>query len=67
MAALRAMFPGTQVPEPVEAHVTRWGADPYSLGSYSFVSFPGATEKARDVLASPWGNVFFAGEATSRG
>ena len=61
------MFPGVSVPEPIETRVTRWGKDPLSLGSYSYVCHPGASEKARDALAAPWGNVLFAGEATSKG
>ena len=67
MAALRAMYPGVLVPDPIEVHLTRWGQDPYSMGSYSYVCHPGSMEKAREMLALPWGNVLFSGEATSKG
>ncbi|GIL92116.1 hypothetical protein Vretifemale_19590, partial [Volvox reticuliferus] len=53
------------VPEPLQAIVTRWGSDPYSLGSYSSmaVSCRGAAEY--QAMAAPvGGRLFFAGEAT---
>ena len=60
MAALRAINPEIPVPDLVETKVTRWGQDPLSLGSYSYVSFPWAKEKARQWLAAPLAkNVFF--------
>ncbi len=49
----------------MQALVTRWGADPYSLGSYSSmaVSCRGAAEY--QAMAAPVdGRLFFAGEAT---
>lgn len=55
-----------QLPNPVHAIVTRWGKDPFALGSYSFVG-PEATGEDYDVLGKPVDNkVFFAGEATCR-
>jgi hypothetical protein len=43
MQALRTMYgnnsraaAGRKVPEPVEAYVTRWAADPYARGAYSY-------------------------------
>jgi len=66
LAALRAMY-GAQVPAPVETHVTRWSADPFARGAYSFVA-AGATPEDRAALATPLGRtVFFAGEATHTG
>ncbi len=62
--ALRAMF-GSGVPAPTGAIVTRWAADPFARGAYSFnaVGSDGATRRA---LAEPVdGRLFFAGEATS--
>ncbi|GFR47272.1 hypothetical protein Agub_g8959, partial [Astrephomene gubernaculifera] len=53
------------VPDPLQAFVTRWGADPYSRGSYSSmaVSCRGAAEY--EAMAAPVaGRLFFAGEAT---
>lgn len=43
---------------------TRWGSDPWTLGSYAAAETGGAW--ARAALQEPWGNrVFLAGEATS--
>jgi monoamine oxidase len=64
MATLRTMF-GSDIPEPEAALITRWGADIYSHGSYSYMPL-GATPDHYDDLAEPLGErVFFAGEATS--
>src|SRR5688572_20933263 len=53
------------LPEPDGWLVTRWAADPFALGSYSFLP-PGATPDDRKALAAPVGDrLFFAGEATS--
>jgi lysine-specific histone demethylase 1 len=69
VAALRTMLPSTVATEamqPVDAVVTRWGADPYSRGAYSFVPV-GSTGVEYDLLAAPLGrDVYFAGEATNR-
>lgn len=43
---------------------TRWAADPFARGSYSFLAV-GSTGVDRAVLASPAGNVILAGEHTS--
>ena len=60
----RAMF-GAAIPAPEAARVTRWGSDPFSLGSYSYLP-PGASAADFDQLAEPVGaRLFFAGEATS--
>lgn len=46
-----------------QSHATRWGRDPYALGSWS-VARPGHADK-RAVLAQPHHDrIFFAGEAT---
>jgi monoamine oxidase len=64
MVTLRTMF-GNDIPEPEAALITRWGADIYSHGSYSYMPL-GATPDHYDDLAEPLGErVFFAGEATS--
>lgn len=64
MACLRRMY-GDGVPDPCSWQVTRWNADPFSLGSYSFVPV-GSKHTMRRQLASPVENrIFFAGEATS--
>ena len=65
LAALREMF-GSGFPAPVAAQVTRWGQDPFSLGSYSFHA-TGSTPEDRGALAgAEWdGALWFAGEACS--
>jgi monoamine oxidase len=65
MGNLRATF-GPGIPEPNATRVTRWGADPYAFGSYSYLPV-GATGRDRDQLAQPVANtLYFAGEATHR-
>ncbi|CAI9091157.1 OLC1v1026107C1 [Oldenlandia corymbosa var. corymbosa] len=58
---------GIEVPEPIQTVCTRWGADPFSLGSYSNVAV-GASGDDYDILAESVGDgrLFFAGEATNR-
>ncbi len=65
MATLRTLF-GNAVPEPVDYQITRWAADPFARGSYSFHAL-GSSPAMRDQLAAPLaGRVFFAGEATAK-
>ena len=65
MKVLREIY-GKSIPDPQSVIVTRWGSEPFSLGSYSSIP-PQATGKDYDTLAAPIGDrVFFAGEATSR-
>lgn len=61
VAGLRAGF-GTIVPDPVEAHVTRWQSDPFCRGAYSFLP-AGASPADRKRLAAPVHRLYFAGEA----
>ncbi len=57
---------GKNIPAPERYFLTRWGHDPYSFGSYSYLPV-GATGDDRDVLSQPESdNLFFAGEATHR-
>lgn len=57
LATLRA-------PEPTGVLVTRWAADPYARGSYSFLAVGSSPEDQR-ALAEPVGDrLAFAGEAT---
>jgi monoamine oxidase len=62
--ALRTML-GSRFPAPVAAQVTRWGQDPWALGSYSFNAV-GSSSRTRQALAgADWdGVLWFAGEAT---
>jgi len=65
MASLRKIF-GSSAPDPDAVIQTQWSSDPYSYGSYSFISV-GAKTEYYDTLARPIDNrVFFAGEATHR-
>jgi len=64
MATLRIVY-GSKIPEPIDYQITRWAADPYSYGSYSFDPV-GSTPVSRKALAKPEGErLFFAGEATN--
>ncbi|WP_080441433.1 flavin monoamine oxidase family protein [Burkholderia ubonensis] len=55
---------GSRILEPTGYRVTRWGADPFSRGSYSFPAI-GSRRGDRQLLAAPIADrVFFAGEAT---
>ncbi|KAK1308391.1 hypothetical protein QJS10_CPA09g00418 [Acorus calamus] len=58
---------GIEVPNPIQAVCTRWGSDPFTYGSYSYVAV-GSSGDDYDVLAESIGDerVFFAGEATNR-
>jgi len=65
METLRRIY-GNSIPDPVGYQITRWAADPFSLGSYSFNAL-GSRPTMRDDLAQSIDNrVFFAGEATDR-
>jgi len=61
---LQNCFPQETIPEPIYFSVTRWNNDPYSLGSFSFMSKESNMEDFMR-LAEPLGNLFFAGEHTS--
>lgn len=62
MRVLRTMYPGA--PQPKETLVTRWAADPYAFGSYSYFAV-GNPKNITDAIAKPFGRVLFAGEASS--
>ena len=62
VAALADMYGA--VPQPTDALVTRWGSDPWTHGSYSYVPVGSSFERYA-ALGKPIGDrVFFAGEAT---
>lgn len=65
MQTLRTLF-GEDIPEPVGFVRTRWGRDPFALGSYSHLA-PGGTAADLRALAAPEGRLFFAGEHTDTG
>lgn len=82
IAVLKGIFGDKAVPQPKETVVTRWRADPWARGSYSFVSV-GSSGTDYDLLAAPvkpttqeepqeseddgiLPRIFFAGEHTIR-
>ncbi|XP_074604589.1 lysine-specific histone demethylase Su(var)3-3 [Brevipalpus obovatus] len=52
LTVLKSIFGPTAVPQPKETIVTRWRADPWAKGSYSFVA-TGSTGEDFDILAAP--------------
>lgn len=65
MGALRSAF-GAKISEPKAFLRTRWGADPFARGSYSFAPV-GSSSRDREALAAPVGKqLYFAGEATHK-
>ncbi|XP_013138247.1 PREDICTED: lysine-specific histone demethylase 1A [Papilio polytes] len=76
IAVLKSIFGHAAVPQPKECVVTRWRADPFARGSYSFVAV-GSSGTDYDLLAAPVSGapaattpadnrLFFAGEHTMR-
>ncbi len=64
MNVVRRCF-GQTAPRPTGWLVQRWNADPWTLGSYSFLP-AGASPEDRKALAAPEGErLYFCGEATS--
>ena len=66
MGVLRKIVSPSVAPDPIAFRITRWGSDPFSLGSYSYVSV-GCTADDIDALAVSLDSkkVYFAGEATN--
>lgn len=65
METLQRLF-GKDIPQPIDYQITRWQADPFARGAYSFNAL-GSTPEMRDRLAESVNNqLFFAGEATER-
>lgn len=52
IAVLKGIFGNNAVPQPKETVVTRWRADPWSRGSYSFVAV-GSSGADYDILSAP--------------
>ncbi|XP_053381159.1 lysine-specific histone demethylase 1A-like [Mercenaria mercenaria] len=72
IAVLKGIFGNNAVPQPKETLVTRWRADPFARGSYSFVA-AGSSGNDYDLMATPISpqqgampRLFFAGEHTIR-
>jgi len=57
---------GGPIPHPTDVVITRWGNDPFTRGSYSYIKV-GSTPADQDALAaSVAGKLLFAGEASSK-
>ncbi|GBG29086.1 Lysine-specific histone demethylase 1-like 1 [Hondaea fermentalgiana] len=76
LEVLRLLYGTEAVATPKDFLVTRWRADPYARGSYSYVGLD-ASEEDYDLLAAPVAaspvteahadfRLFFAGEATNK-
>jgi len=72
LVVMKGIFGVNAVPQPKETLVSRWRADPYARGSYSYVA-AGSSGNDYDLLASPIAHqagaparLFFAGEHTVR-
>lgn len=56
---------GEKVPDPISFLLTRWAADPYARGAYSYLA-NGSRPSDRNLLSAPAnGRLFVAGEATN--
>lgn len=65
MLGVLRMVQGGPIPDPTEIVITRWGQDPFSNGSYSFLPV-GSSPSDQDTYGQPvGGRILFAGEATS--
>jgi len=52
-----------EIPKPVATKITRWGSDPFSRGSYSYMAY-GSGHLDIENISQPVGRLHFAGEAT---
>ena len=64
LSELRRCYPTKNIPAPNRYLLTRWGQDPYALGSYSYIRV-GSSPSYREELGKPWNSLVFAGEAIS--
>ena len=63
--AVAELITALDAPQPTGSIVTRWGSDPFALGSYSFLAV-GSSPDDMHALAEPAGErLMFAGEATN--
>ncbi|CCG81016.1 putative Flavin-containing amine oxidase [Taphrina deformans PYCC 5710] len=65
-AVLQSIHQDRQVPAPIEHIVTKWGQDPFSRGSYSFIGRNGTGKDYESMAKSVEDRWYFAGEATCR-
>ena len=64
LGQLKRCYREQVIPAPSGVLLTRWGEDPFSLGSYSYPAV-GSTPAMREELAGRWNRMVFAGEAVS--
>lgn len=65
MVFLRRMF-GANIPAPTRIAVTRWSADKYAYGAYSFPNVGSTIDDFEKFGESVQNKLFFAGEHTSK-
>lgn len=65
METLRKIF-GSGIPDPVDWQITRWNADPFARGAYSFHKVGSSPQDRVDLAAPLDKRLFFAGEATEK-
>lgn len=58
-------FTGVKLPEPRAVLGTRWGAEPFTRGAYSYAAVGAGPGQRRHLGEALPGMVYFAGEATS--
>eukprot|EP00002_Diphylleia_rotans_P021203 TRINITY_DN4131_c0_g1_i4.p1 TRINITY_DN4131_c0_g1~~TRINITY_DN4131_c0_g1_i4.p1 ORF type:complete len:547 (-),score=89.87 TRINITY_DN4131_c0_g1_i4:862-2502(-) len=63
MKILRRAFGSMNVPDPIGHYVTRWGEDPYSLGSYTHFPVHSSPKDCDELLKPVGSHLYFAGEA----
>ncbi|PRP79406.1 Lysine-specific histone demethylase 1-2 [Planoprotostelium fungivorum] len=65
MTSLGKLF-GREIPRPTRSIVTRWGSDPFAMGSYSYIAVNSSGDDYDSLARKVDENLFFAGEATTR-
>ncbi|KAI0328841.1 amine oxidase [Cubamyces sp. BRFM 1775] len=66
LSVLRAMFPNTTIPDPLDFFFQRWYRDPLFRGSYSNWPANFLSEHQTNMRANVDERLWFAGEATSK-
>ncbi|KAI0655782.1 amine oxidase [Cubamyces menziesii] len=66
LSVLRAMYPNTTIPDPLDFYFQRWYRDPFFRGSYSNWPANFLSEHQTNMRANVDERLWFAGEATSK-
>lgn len=64
MLVLKSIY-GDDIPNPSHHLITRWWQDPFSFGSYSYLTPQASNDMRADLADDIDKRIFFAGEATS--